>query len=299
MNKQILTEAAGSLTAGYLINAVKKSGNISVATDANNDSFGKYLCDKFFLVPYASSPDSKASLLYLCKKHNIDIVIPTLDDSLLTWANLSEELLKNGTHVASSKESTLKIFLDKWETFLFFRNNGIPTPKTSLKQDYPLVKPRLGRGGSGIQLTDKLVNMEGNISQELLSGTEYTVDVFCNQDGDPIYIVPRIRIGVKEGKATGGIVVKQETIINIVKKICASIQFWGPINIQCFETENNEVFITEINPRFGGGSALGMAATENWINLIEKMIYGEKVYDSVPIKYGLKMGRYYSEVFYE
>ncbi len=297
--KRILTEAAGCLTAGYLINAIKTSGNISVATDAKGECFGKYLSDEFYQVPLANSPDSGKSLFKLCNEHNIDIVIPTLDDSLLTWANMSMDLLKVGTNVAISMPTTLAVFLDKWEAYLFFKENGIPTPETSLEQKYPLIKPRLGRGGSGIRITDKQVDMSGNISQVLLAGREYTIDVLCNQDSEPIYIVPRIRLGVKEGKATGGIVVKHERIEEIIRKICKSIPFWGPINVQCFETPENDIYVTEINPRLGGGSALGMAATENWIALIEKMIYGKTVCASCPVKYGLKMGRYYSEVFYE
>ena len=43
------------------------------------------------------------------------------------------------------------------------------------------------------------------ISQERLIGQEYTVDVLCNKHGHLFYIIPRQRIGVKEGKSTGGL----------------------------------------------------------------------------------------------
>lgn len=299
MKKKILTEAAGSLTAGYLINAVKNSGNISVATDAMDDCFGKFICDEFYKVPYATDPDSKNKLFDICLEHKIDIVIPTLDDSLMTWANMSTELRKKGTYVAISESTTLEIFLDKWKTYLFFKKNGIPTPETSLEQKYPLVKPRFGRGGSGIKITTKPVDMKNNISQVVLTGTEYTIDVFCDKNSKPIYIVPRVRLGVKEGKATGGVVIYNKKMVDIVYKICDTIPFLGPINIQCFETPQKEIYVTEINPRLGGGSALGMEATENWITLIRKISENETIEATQAIRYGLKMGRYYNEVFYE
>lgn len=295
---RILTEAAGCLTAGYLIRMVKESGNTSIATDAAEDCFGKHLADEFYTVPFANSPESRNALFDLAVSKKIDIVVPTLDDSLLTWANMKAELTAFGTNVCISAAETLEVFLDKWKTYQFFEQHGIPTPKTSLQQEYPLVKPRNGRGGTGVVIPDGRVSMDGCISQELLIGTEYTVDVFCNADGEPVYIVPRIRIGVKDGKATGGVTVRHEAIELIVRKICGAIPFWGPINIQCFELGNGEIKVTEINPRLGGGSILGMAATENWMNLIVKMVNGESVHASVPVQYGLKMGRYYNEVFY-
>ena len=85
--------------------------------------------------------------------------------------------------------------------------NNIPTPETDLEQKFPLIKPRFGRGGEGISITSEPVCMDGMISQELLTGQEYTVDVLCNKDSQPVYIVPRKRIGVKEGKSTGGVTV--------------------------------------------------------------------------------------------
>jgi len=296
---KILSEACGSLTAGYIIKNVQKAGHISVATDMSEDCFGKHLADEFYSVPSAADKNSPEFLKKLVVDNNIEMIIPTLDDGLLNWALMKRELSEKGISVAISDANTLKVFLDKWETYLFFEKNGIPTPKTSLKQQYKLVKPRNGRGGSGIQITDEPVDMTGNISQELLSGTEVTIDVLCDINGMPVYIVPRIRLGVKEGKATGGQVIKNEKIEEYVKTICSSIQFIGPINIQCFIKENGDISFTEINPRFGGGSVLGMAATENWIPLMIKMFAEkENIIPSADIKYGLKMGRFYDEVFY-
>ena len=296
---KILSEACGSLTAGYIIRNIQKAGYKSVATDMSEECFGKHLADEFYAVPSAADKNSPEFLKNLVIEKNIDMVIPTLDDGLLSWAKMKEELAEKGISVAISDTDTLSVFLDKWETYLFFEKNGIPTPKTSLKQEYKLVKPRNGRGGSGIIITDEPVDMDGNISQELLSGTEVTIDVLCDLNGKPVYIVPRIRLGVKEGKATAGQVIENSKIDEYVKKICSSIRFIGPINIQCFIAENGDISFTEINPRLGGGSVLGMAATENWIPLMVKMFYEkENIKPAADVKYGLKMGRFYDEVFY-
>ena len=294
-----MIEAAGSLVSSSTMRNIQKAGYTVIGTDANPDSFGKYLCDEFYTVPAASDPSSRDYLRDLVREKKIDLVIPTLDEGMLAWSEMSEELKRNGTHVSVSDPETIEICEDKWLTYQKFIENRIPTPKTSLENIYPLVKPRNGRGGQGIRLNDKTVCMDGMISQELLVGKEYTTDVLCDRDGEPVYIVPRRRLTVREGKSTEGIVVKNEKIEEGIRSICKAIRFAGPVNIQCFELENGEIRFTEINPRLGGGTTLGMAATENWFPLIVDIFVNEKkVTAAHPVQYGLKMSRYYNEVFY-
>lgn len=296
---RIFIEATGSLVSNSLIKSIRECGHICVASDASKDSIGKYLADEFYQVPFASDDSYSDFVKKLLIDKKIDMVIPTLDDALIKWDSIRNILNENGITLALSSFQTLQICQDKWETYKFFDKNHIPTPKTSLEQEFGLVKPRNGRGGSGVKITDEKVNMDGMISQEVLEGVEYTVDVFCSLNHEPIYIVPRKRIGIKEGKSTGGIVVDRSDIADYVKLICKSVQFVGAVNIQCFDTTSGIKF-TEINPRFGGATILGMKATENWIPLsIRTFLNKEVVKASFPVKYGLKMGRYYSEVFYE
>jgi carbamoyl-phosphate synthase large subunit len=141
--------------------------------------------------------------------------------------------------------------------------------------------------------------MDGMISQEMVHGEEYTVDVFFSKDFKPIYIVPRKRIDVKDGKSTKGMVVNNPKIDKLITKISNNIKFLGPINFQLFETKKGGLFLIEVNPRIAGGMALGFAASENWINLIVENILNEKTISVKNIDYGLKMTRYYSECFFK
>ncbi|MGI6555691.1 MAG: ATP-grasp domain-containing protein [Bacillota bacterium] len=297
MSTKILTEASGSLTSAYLIEAIKKAGFFPVASDIDPECVGRYLAHDFIEMPSKDDKNLWEKTLGKLISHKIDIVIPSLDETLLGWAQKKEEFLQHGVHTIISNPQTVKIFQDKWLTFQFFRQAGIPTPLTSLEQKYPLIKPRNGRGSKGVKITSKPVHMDGMVSQELLEGEEYTVDVFCDKQSEPVYIVPRKRLGVKDGKSTGGIVVNHPQIIKWVKRICKQIPFLGPINIQCFICKDGSVKFVEINPRIAGGMALGFAATENWINLIvDHFIFGKTI-NPKPIRYGMKMKRYYAEVF--
>lgn len=296
---KILTEAVGALTSPSTIRLIHEAGYCSVGIDCDSDCPAKVFADEFYTSPRATDPNIAEFLFDIAVSKKIDLVIPTLDDTLLIWAAMKEKLAAYNVRLALSDIETIKIFEDKWDTYVFFSNNNILTPKTSLKQIYPLVKPRNGRGGAGVKITDEKIDMTGMISQEVIKGTEYTIDVFCDKDGEPVYIVPRIRKKVLNGKSSAGEVVHKEDIISIVKKICKTIKFKGIINLQCFETTDGKIIMTEINPRKGGGTVLGMAATENWIPLIvDTFVKDIKVRPSVDVKYGLKMGRFYDEVYY-
>lgn len=294
---KILTEASGSLTSAYLIKAIKDAGFLAIGSDIDSDSVGRFLADEFITVPRKDDPNLWPILVKLLLENKIDIVLPSLDETLAGWAERKDEMMEFGTRVIISDYKTVQTFTDKWMTYLFFRDTGIPTPRTSLKQDFPLVKPRKGRGAVGVKVVAEPLSMEGMISQELITGEEYTVDVFCDIGSRPVYIVPRKRIGVRDGKSTGGVVVHHPEIIKFVKRICSSIDFLGPLNIQCFVCTDGSVKFIEINPRIAGGMALGFAATENWVRLmVEHFVEGRPIRPK-PIQYGMKMKRYYAEVF--
>ncbi|MCO6494361.1 MAG: ATP-grasp domain-containing protein [Bacteroidetes bacterium] len=298
MQYRILTEASGSLTSHYLIKSIKDVGVQAVASDII-DCAGFHFADDFIIMPKTSNPDLWGITERLLIEKKINAVIPSLDETLLGWAERKDYFKRKNIDIILSDYNTVKVCQDKWETYNFFKNNNIPTPETSLEYIYPLVKPRLGRGGSGISINKPKdeVDMEGMISQEFLEGTEYTIDVFCNNQNEAIYVIPRKRLQVKEGKSLNGITVHNEEIISLVREICRKLPFVGPINIQCFVCNDGKIKFTEINPRIAGGMALGFAASENWIKLILDNIISGKPIQAKDVVYGLKMFRFYDEIF--
>jgi carbamoyl-phosphate synthase large subunit len=294
---RFLTEASGSLTAGYLIKAVQEAGHVCIASDIDERCFGRELADEFLLMPRSDDAQLWPKMRRLLVEGRVEVVIPSLDETLLAWSQQQHDLRQLGVQVVVSTAQAVAICQDKWRTYEFFVANGVPTPATSLQQEYPLVKPRLGRGGNGVRTTTEPVDMSGMLSQELLTGVEYTVDVFCDRDHQPVYVVPRRRLRVSGGKSTGGIVERNENIDEWVRKICARLQFVGPINLQCFVLADGSVRFVEINPRIAGGMALGFAATENWIDLVVRNILHGEAIAARRIRYGLEMRRYYAEVF--
>ena len=295
---RILTEASGSLISAYIVKAIQEAGHTAIASDIDGDIAARFLADAFIQMPRSDDPQLWEKTIALLLANKVDIVFPSFDETLLGWAARKEQLLKQcGIHVILSSRETVQTFRDKWLTYRFLRACRVPTPATSLKQIHPLVKPRLGRGSQGVGVPGRPVPMKGMLSQQLLKGQEFTVDVFCDKHSTPAYIVPRKRLRVTSGKSVAGIVVDQPEIAKWVKVICQNAKLQGPINLQCFVDPAGQPWFTEVNPRLGGGMALSFAATENWIRLaVSHFVEGKRIFPK-PVAYGLRMFRYYAEVF--
>ncbi|GAB5380739.1 MAG: ATP-grasp domain-containing protein [Aliiglaciecola sp.] len=299
---KILIEAVGSYTSGYLIEAIQSSGHHCVASDISHRSAGAVLADTFVEFPTVDDANlwDKVEQILLATK--VDVVIPTFDEMLLGWATRKEYYASLGVIVVVSEPDVVKTFNDKWLTYQAFIENGIPAPIASLDSDYSVFKPRIGRGGEGVVFVDpqnieKHYFPEGFMSQKCAHGDEYTVDCLFDSRGALVYCVPRKRLMIKEGKSTSGVVVDEPLVFEFIKKLASSYQFLGPVNFQCF-VEHDSIEFIEVNVRFGGGSSLGMAATENWIPLlVDNFFFNRSINPNVKINFGMKMYRQYKDVF--
>ncbi|HEF2461617.1 TPA: ATP-grasp domain-containing protein [Campylobacter coli] len=301
-NYKIFTEASGCLTSLYIINAIKEAGCLSCASDINSFNAAYSIADDFILMPSVNDKKLWDKTKELLLKHNVDIVIPTLDDSLLGWSIYKKDFEKLGINVIISPEETIDTFIDKWKTYLFFNKLSIPTPNTKLYKNLGVVKPRNGRGGSGVEFFSdnfKKDNKWSYVTQEKIIGQEYTIDCFFSKEGKPVYIIPRKRIDVKDGKSIKSVAYRHILIEKYIRKIAKEIHLVGPINFQAFEAKDNEVYFIEVNPRLGGGSALAFKASENWIALIIHHFIKNQNISPKEVNFDLKMARAYLDVFFE
>ena len=294
---RVFIEASGSPVTPSLISELKKINIHVTSSDISDWNAGASLSDEYLKVPNHKNPNLWKILIKILKKKKINWVIPSFDETLSGWADNIILLKKKNINVILSLKETIDIFLDKWLTYKAFLKARLPTPHTSLEKKYNLIKPRKGRGSKGILITKKKVKMTGLISQQLLTGREFTTDCLFDLNGNAIYIVSRMRNRVVDGKSTSSKIFKNEKIKKYILRLSKFYKFIGPINLQGF-IKNDKVKFTELNPRIAGGMALSWAGTENWFNLwFKKIIYNKKI-KIKKIKFNLKMDRYYSEIFY-
>lgn len=248
-------------------------------------------CDHTVLVPRIKEIEYIPSLLEYCKDNHIDALIPTIDTDLLILSKNKKSFQEIGTVVLVSAEDKIAVCRDKQLTFTYFESVGLlsPRPVDDIKKycdGFPaFIKPKDGSSSIFAYKATDVSELEGlakqvpdYIIQPFIEGTEYTVDAFCDFDGKPIYITPRIRLAVRAGEVLKTKISQDDIITEEVKRLLADYKPCGPITIQLIQqkgTGNN--YYIEINPRYGGGAPLTMKAGANSAAACLKLLSGERL----------------------
>lgn len=248
-----------------------------------------FFCDHKVIVPKISSDNYIPALKEICKNNDIDALIPTIDTDLLLLSKVKNEFGK--TRVIISHTDKITLCRDKTLTADYFNSLGLKSPRPvdnymDYKDVFPaFIKPKDGSSSINAYKVNSFEELESYshrvpdyIVQKYAEGVEYTVDAFCDFDGNPIFITPRIRISVRAGEVLKTQIDNNEQIINEMKVIIDDYKPCGAITIQLIRNtvteENNYI---EINPRFGGGAPLSMMAGANSAKALLQLLKGENV----------------------
>jgi carbamoyl-phosphate synthase large subunit len=244
--------------------------------------------DKVHPVPAWSDPTYLDNLLQICTREKVNLLIPLYEPEFNLLNAHREDFKAAGTTLLLSNQNVIDICKDKYQTFRFFNQIGVKTPQTWLNQPidnqvwFPLIaKPRCGMGSAGVRKVEcqaELDLIKGNelLLQEYISGIEYTLDVWCDLQGNVIAVVPRERMEVRGGEVVKSRTVRERRLIDEGMRIAAKLGGAGPFNLQCIVKED-QIYWIEINPRFGGGVPLTFAAGVDYPHLIYRMAQGMPV----------------------
>jgi carbamoyl-phosphate synthase large subunit len=295
------------------LNELKIEGSI-LGADASDRSPAFHITDKSYIVPRIGTSEYIPRLLEICAQEQIKIVIPLIDTELYTLAENRHRFEEIGTQVIIATPEVIKIGMYKRETYEFFRKNNIDTPKLLSAEDikdgnykFPLmIKPDDGSAGKMVfkaenenQLRFFIQYVPNAIVQEFIEGNEYTLDVFINLNGELKCIVPRLRLEVRAGEVSKGLIVKDEKIIQAGKRVGECLNgARGCITLQCIVDSNRKIKMVEINPRFGGGAPLSIEAGADFPKWVIQMTRGEEIGDVTDsYEEGLMMLRYDDAIF--
>lgn len=248
-------------------------------------------CDYTRKVCGMRDADYIPQLLRICEADHIDLLIPTIDTDLLVLSQNAAKFDEIGTKVLISKPDKIAICRDKNYTADFFESCDIKAPRTV--NDYQLyhgpypcfIKPKDGSSSINAfkvenesELKVYAEQIGDYIVQPFIEGTEYTVDIFCDYEGNPLFITPRIRVAVRAGEVLKTEIAMDEKIIEECRKLIAGFQPCGPMTVQLIrQNKTDDDYYIEINPRFGGGAPLSMKAGARSAEVILKLLSGEKV----------------------
>ena len=89
--------------------------------------------------------------------------------------------------------------------------------------------------------------------QEFMDGTEYGADVYIDMiSGKVTSIFVKEKIKMRAGETDKSVSVKDGRLFDLIKDFVETIGFCGIIDIDIFKV-NGKYYISEVNPRFGGG----------------------------------------------
>ena len=259
-----------------------------LATDCSNIAPALYDADQYFIVPKIDEKDYLSNILSICMDYNVKAVFSLIDPEISLLAKYRQRFLDIGTIPIVSDLEVVEMCFDKYMMYDFLIRNGIKTIKSYIDKEkfycdveqglinYPVfVKPIKGSASLNIsKVTTKeeiellFRNHDNLMIQEYMDGIEFGADVYIDMiSNEPVAIFAKEKIKMRAGETDKAISIKNIELFNLINSFVKIAGFKGIIDIDLFKV-NDEYYISEVNPRFGGGYP---HAYESGVN-IPKMI---------------------------
>jgi len=305
----------------YFKKELEGIGNL-VAVDCSTLAPALYISDKYYIVPRINDSNYINVIKDICIKEKITAVLSLIDPELSLLAKHTEDFKEIGVNTIVSPYEACELWLDKYDAFTFCKDNGLKFPITynnfydfenalgNKEIDFPVfIKPQKGSASLNINKAKNIEqakvifkSSEDMIIQEFLNGQELGVDVYVDMiSKEVVSIFIKEKTVMRAGETDKGKSIKSEALFKIIEDLVTKAGLLGPIDLDVFDV-NGEYYISEINPRFGGGYPLAYECGANFpkyiINNLKGIAneaeignYEENVYmmkhDTLTIKRGL------------
>lgn len=296
-NLNVLILSCG--TRNKIIQYFKRELNgrgLVVATDCSKLAPALYEADRHYIVPRVGSDNYLEVILDICQKNEIKAVLSLIDPELSFLAKHKEEFVQIGALPIISDYEVVELCFDKYRMAKFLEENGFRTPKSYISKDeffsdiemgritYPVfVKPVKGSASQNINKVDSREELEFILSihddlmiQEYMNGTEIGVDVYIDLiTGEPVSIFLKEKIQMRSGETDKSISIKDEKLFQLITDFVRKAGLRGIIDIDVFRI-NGEYYISEVNPRFGGGYPHAHECGVNMVDMLVKNVQGKR-----------------------
>lgn len=272
MNILLLSTGTRNKIVQYFKKALDGNGKV-VCTDMSNLAPSIYEADKFYTVPRMTALGYVDIILDICKKEKIDGVLSLIDPELSLLAKNVERFAAIGTKVIGSSYELCEMSLDKYKMYNWLTNHGYKCARSYMNKEkffadvnegkigYPVfVKPARGSASIAIsKVHDKetlellFAHDENLMIQEFLDGQEIGADVYIDMiSGEVVSIFTKKKIVMRAGETDKAVSFKDNKLFELIQSFVSEAGYRGQIDIDIFDVDG-EYYISEVNPRFGGG----------------------------------------------
>lgn len=267
-----------------------------IATDMSPNAPALYEADKYYLVPRMSEPGYLDIILNICRNENISGVFSLIDPELSFLAKNEKEFLKLGVRVIGSSYELCERSLDKWQMYQWLTEHRYFCAKSYVDPDeffgdaacglidYPvIVKPVRGSASIAVskaydrETVKWLFNYSNDLMiQEYLQGQEIGADCYIDLlSGELISVFTKKKLVMRAGETDKSVSFKDPKLFSLINRFIAESGFRGQIDIDIFDCDG-KYYISEVNPRFGGGYPHAYECGVNHMAYIVKNLQGEK-----------------------
>ena len=291
-----------------------------IATDCSELAPALYDADKYFILPQIDKENYLDEILNICKENQIKAVLSLIDPELSILAANKQKFLDIGTFPIVSDYEIVELCFNKYKMYQFLTQNGFKTARSYIDKDkffkdvesgvinYPVfVKPvkgsasiNINRAASKEEIELLFSKFDNLMIQEYMDGIEYGADVYVDMiSNEPVAIFTKEKIKMRAGETDKSVSIKDDKLFDLIKNFVMKIGFKGIIDIDIFKIDG-EYYISEVNPRFGGGyphayecgvNVPGMIV-ENICGKLNKNIVGEYEAGVYMMKYNEIMMRF-------
>ena len=294
MNILILSSGTRNKIVQYFKAVLKGKGKV-ICTDMSNLAPSIYEADHFYTVPRMTAPGYIDVIIEICKREKIDGVLSLIDPELSLLAENKERFAAVGTTVIGSSYELCEMSLDKYQMYQWLTEHGYRCAKSYMDKEafyadvaagnakYPVfVKPARGSASIAISKvydreTIELLfdHSDGLMIQEFLDGQEIGADVYIDMNSHRVVsIFTKKKILMRAGETDKAVSFQDEKLFALIKQFAEEAGYTGQIDIDLFQVDG-EYFISEVNPRFGGGYPHAYECGCNHMELIVNNLEGK------------------------
>lgn len=267
-----------------------------IVTDCSPWAPALYEADAFYLVPSMKEAGYLDEIVRICREEKIDALLPLFEDELDLLAQNRELFEAQGIRAIVSEAESVALCRDKYRFFKHLEQNGIPAMFTcdsiesfdrardGGKIDFPVfVKPVRGCGSVGISRVDcrELLEVLCRYSKDQLliqqyaDGEEFGADVYVDLiSGGVTSVFVKKKVRMRAGETEKAVSVKDGALFELIERTVSTLKLAGPIDMDIFKVDGR-YYISEINPRFGGGYPHAWHAGVKFPELIAKNLSGQ------------------------
>lgn len=308
MNILILSVGTRNKVIKYFKKELEGKGKV-IATDCSELAPAIYEADKYYITKRINEEGYLESILDICKKEKVDTLFTLIDPEISLISKNVEKFKAIGVNPIVCDFDKVEMCFDKYRMYEFLIKHNFKTAKSYIditafykdleenKIKFPVfVKPVKGSASINInKVTSKdelevLWKQADNLMiQEYMNGQEYGADVYIDMISEKtVAIFVKKKIKMRAGETDKAVSFKDKKVFEIIDEFVKVSGFRGIIDIDIFNIDG-EYYISEVNPRFGGGYPHAYESGVNIPRMIINNIQG--------ITNEREIGNYESEIY--